>query len=102
MTKYIVDSFYSFYGVSKFDFNCNFLNPFKDIHKYIHTVNLKNCLFDVEELGFVGLTFNKVTDTPFTDITDICMTLLVNSSSHFPFYLSLCSFNFSKICQFCT
>ena len=32
VNKYIVNNFLFFYGISKFDSNCNFLNPSKDTH----------------------------------------------------------------------
>ena len=36
MTKFIVKGFKFFYGVSRYDVNCNLLNPYKDIHTYVH------------------------------------------------------------------
>ena len=35
MTKCVVNDFKFSYRVSKFDFDCNFLNPFKYMHIYI-------------------------------------------------------------------
>ena len=64
MTKYIVNSFYFFYGVSKFDFNCNFLNPSKDIHTYIHTTypTFFNAIIDKQfeqkhDVGKIGYAY---------------------------------------------